>query len=151
MPLCTSLGSPLARGRFAGSHVPVDPRPGPCIAATGRRGGSYSRLRILANSTSLNRPSLRAPLERAAGFDLGRSIGATARARQRAASRVALNVPGSDETVSLGPRSRPETNPDYQWRRSNKGILIMWAIILNSVYRQFLRSSLSGMRKFAAG
>jgi hypothetical protein len=28
---------------------------------------------------------------------------------------------------------------------------IMLAIILNSIYRQFLRSSLSGMRKFAAG
>jgi hypothetical protein len=36
-------------------------------------------------------------------------------------------------------------DPDQQ------GDSVMWAIILNSVYRQFLRSSLSGMRKFAAG
>ena len=36
-----------------------------------------------------------------------------------------------------------------QWPGSNNGGSIMWASILNSIYREILRTSLSGMHKLA--
>jgi hypothetical protein len=57
---------------------------------------------------------------------------------------------GSDETISLGrevgrKRIAAITGPRVKQRGS------IMAIILNAIYRQFLRSSLPEMRKFAAG
>jgi hypothetical protein len=83
------------------------------------------------------------------------------RARQRCFARQLLagyrlslygmGSPGSDEAVSLGREAGRKRIPTINGALIKQGDSIMWAIILNSVYRQFLRSSLSGMRKFAAG
>jgi hypothetical protein len=67
-----------------------------------------------------------------------------------AAWPVAPKLPGSDETVSLGREIGLKRIPAITAPIKQRGS-IMLAIILNSIYRQFLRSSLSGMRKFAAG
>src|SRR5216684_666988 len=54
------------------------------------------------------------------------------------------------ETIFQSQRSPPETNPGYQWASVKQRGSIMWAFIINSIYREILRTSLSGMRKFAA-
>jgi hypothetical protein len=54
------------------------------------------------------------------------------------------------ETIFQSQRSPPETNLGYQWASVKQRGSIMWASILNSIYREILRTSLSGMRKFAA-
>jgi hypothetical protein len=38
-------------------------------------------------------------------------------------------------------------NPGYQWASVKQRGSIMWAFIINSIYREILRTSLSGMHK----
>ena len=53
------------------------------------------------------------------------------------------------ETIFQSQRSPPETNPGYQGASVRQRGSIMWASILNSIYREILRTSLSGMHKLA--
>src|SRR5260370_25132329 len=53
------------------------------------------------------------------------------------------------ETIFQSPRSPPEMSSVYQWPFKQRGS-IMSASILNSIYREVLRPSMSGMHKFAA-
>ena len=53
------------------------------------------------------------------------------------------------ETIFQSQRSPPETNLGYQWASVKQRGSIMWASILNSIYREILRTSLSGMHKLA--
>jgi hypothetical protein len=53
------------------------------------------------------------------------------------------------ETIFHSQRSCSETNPGYQWTSVKQRGSIMWASILNSIYREILRTSLSGMHKLA--
>ena len=67
----------------------------------------------------------------------------------RATALCVLNLWFQTKPFSLGrevglKRSPAITGPDQQ-----RGAIM--AIILNAIYREFVRSSLSGMRKFAAG
>jgi hypothetical protein len=71
------------------------------------------------------------------------------RVRHRVATAPGLSRV-SNETIFRSRRSRPETEirsnvPIRQWGS------IMLALILNSIYREILKSSLSGIRKVAAG
>jgi hypothetical protein len=53
------------------------------------------------------------------------------------------------ETIFQSRRSPPEMSSVYQWPFKQRGS-IMWASILNSIYREVLRTSMSGMHKLAA-
>jgi hypothetical protein len=55
----------------------------------------------------------------------------------------------ADETIFQSQRSPPGTNPGYQGASVRQRGSIMWASILNSIYREILRTSLSGMHKLA--
>jgi hypothetical protein len=54
------------------------------------------------------------------------------------------------ETIFQSRRSPPETSHLYQRPRSTTGGSVMFAYILNSIYREVLRSSLSGMANLGA-
>jgi hypothetical protein len=60
-----------------------------------------------------------------------------------------LNPVGSDETIFPAGEAGLKRIADITDPDQTTGPIM--AIILNAIYRQFLRSSLSGMRKFAAG
>ena len=69
---------------------------------------------------------------------------------------LADEAPVSDETFR--PPAKPFSSPGEALRKRATSInglgqqrgSIMWAFILNSIYREILRTSLSGMHKFAA-
>jgi hypothetical protein len=54
------------------------------------------------------------------------------------------------ETIFQSRRSPPETKTGYQWPPVKQRGSVMWASILNAIYREVLRTSLSGMHKFGA-
>ena len=56
---------------------------------------------------------------------------------------------GSDEIISLGREVGLKRSPAIIHPDQRRGAIM--AIILNAIYREFVRSSLSGMRKLAAG
>ena len=53
-----------------------------------------------------------------------------------------------DEAIFVPGRRRPETEMRFHDEIKQRGS-IMWASILNSIYREVLRTSLSGMHKLA--
>ena len=55
----------------------------------------------------------------------------------------------ADETIFRSQRSPPETNPRYTSASVKQRGSIMWASILSLIYREILRTSLSGMHKLA--
>jgi hypothetical protein len=74
---------------------------------------------------------------------LAGSIGADRSRRPQGRTRPAFR-----ETILGGPRSIPETEAAYR-RRSIKQRGSIMAALLNAIYREFLRASLSGAK--AAG
>src|SRR5258707_14104330 len=54
------------------------------------------------------------------------------------------------ETIFQCQRSPPETNPGYQWASVKQRGSTMWAAIRNSVRREILRASLTGMHQLAS-
>jgi hypothetical protein len=71
------------------------------------------------------------------------------RARQRQQARRPIKPTKHSETIFPPLRSPPETNIGYQWASVKQRGSIMWASILNLIYREILRTSLSGMHKLA--
>src|SRR6266478_8459866 len=72
-----------------------------------------------------------------------------ARSRRRTRRFAADEAWHAGETIFQSQRSPPETNSGYQWASVKQRGSIMWASILNSIYREILRTSLSGMHKLA--
>jgi hypothetical protein len=77
-----------------------------------------------------------------------RSVRAIA-GRASASGQAPIKPTKHSETIFPPLRSPPETNTGYQWASVKQRGSIMWASILNSIYREILRTSLSGMHKLA--
>jgi hypothetical protein len=63
---------------------------------------------------------------------------------------IGPKFPGSDEAISPGHEVRLKQSPDTPTALEQRGPTML-TIILNSIYRQFLRRSLPAMRRLAAG
>jgi hypothetical protein len=63
--------------------------------------------------------------------------------------RLACGPRGSDETIFLARRKRPETEDKIAMMRRIKGA-IMLISILNLIYREFLKSAVPGMASLGA-
>jgi hypothetical protein len=58
--------------------------------------------------------------------------------------RLACGSRGSDETIFLARRKRPETEGKIPMMRRLKGAIMLMSV-LNLIYREFLKSAVPGM------